>query len=123
MPAKRLKPRHHDPARPVGDSLDPTAAEPPDVDPEPAAFARSMDRIEKWTRVLCVIAGVVLGLLAIASFVGCFGVSVGIGQYGPYAAFVFGFLAAVCLARGLKGEGADLSIIERMPGFRRFRLR
>jgi hypothetical protein len=119
MPAKRLKPRHPDAATPTEDGLGATASEPRDG--EAAEFARSMDRMEKWTRILCVIGGIVFGLLAVASLLGCFGVSMGIGHYGPYSAFIFGFLAAVCLARGLKGEGADLSVIERMPSFRRFR--
>jgi len=88
-----------------------------------ADFAQRMDRIEKWTRVLCVIAGIVFALLAVLSLVGTFLVPMGVGGRGLAGLLIFGLLSAVCLARGLKGEGADLSILDKLPGFRSFRLR
>jgi len=109
MPAKRLKPRQ----------AAPTDGEPHPVDPEAADFARRMDRIEKWTRILCVIGGIVFAILAIASLVSLLGSHTGFGRHSLYAIFVFGLLAAVCLARGLKGEGADLNVLDHVPGFRR----
>jgi len=93
------------------------------VDPDVTEFARRMDHIERWTRILCVVGGLVFALLAglsVWAMVG--GAPVG-GRTGAYGLLLFGLLSLVCFARGLKGEGADLAILDKIPGFRTFRLR
>ena len=91
------------------------------TDAEVAEFAQRMDRLEKTTRVLCTIGGIMFALLALLSLWGLLTVPMVGGRGGVAGIVIFGLLAAVCLARGLKGEGADLGIIDKIPGFRTFR--
>jgi hypothetical protein len=93
------------------------------VEPDVADFARRMDYIEKWTRILCVIGGIIFALLALLSLWSMFGGSYTGARTGLCGLLLFSLLAAVCLARGLKGEGAELGILDKIPGFRTFRLR
>jgi hypothetical protein len=109
--------------RPGGKGPLRSAAGPHKTDPDVADFARRMDYIEKWTRILCVIGGVVFALLALLSLWGMFAGAFMGGRAGLCGLLLFSLLAAVCLARGLKGEGAELGILDKIPGFRTFRLR
>jgi hypothetical protein len=93
---------------------------PHETDPAITEFARRMDHLEKWTRRLCVGAGVLFLLLAALSLWGMVSGPMG-GRTGLYGLLLFGLLAAVCLARGLKGEGAELSLLDKLPSWRSFR--
>jgi len=72
-------------------------------------FGKQMDTVEKWTRAICILGGVFFLFLMIVSF--------SIGLFGLLRAFVCFLFAAVCFARGIKGSGADLDILDKFPFF------
>ncbi|MBM3498407.1 MAG: hypothetical protein FJX74_07015 [Armatimonadetes bacterium] len=96
---------------------------PRETDPDVAEFARQMDHIERWTRILCVAGGCMFALLAGLSLWTLVGGSVDGGRTAMFGLLLFGLLSAVCFARGLKGEGAELGILDKTPGLRTFRMR
>ena len=87
-------------------------------DPSIEEFAERMDRAEKWTRVLCVIGGVVFLLIAVVSFLAVVPFGIG-GRECVLGALIFGVLAFVCLKRGLTGQDADLGFLAAMRFWRR----
>jgi len=91
---------------------------PPSNEPEIADFSRRMDELEKWTRVVCTIAGVAFGLVALMSL----GVTIGgfSVRSGLCGILLFGFLSVVCLLRGLGRKDADADFVSSLPGFRSF---
>jgi len=99
------------------------ASRPHETDPAVAAFARRMDRLERWTRILCVAGGFGFALLAGLSLWALVSPDSRDELTAAGGLALFGLLAAVCFARGLKGEGAELGILEKIPGFRTFRMR
>jgi len=76
-------------------------------DAEAVEFSDRMDRIEMWTRVICILVGILAGIASVPLLV--FGTIRG--------SFLFLVIALVCLARGLYGGDKDLRIMEFLGGW------
>ena len=103
--------------RPHGKKGHKASGKPPSNEPEIADFSRRMDELEQWTRVVCVILGVVFGFLAVLCLAA---LTRGFFRVGLCGTFLFGLLSILCLLRGLGRKDADTDFVSSLPGFRSF---
>ena len=75
-----------------------------------------MNRVEVWVRLVCVVVGVVSGLLGLSVLL------LG-GWHLARGALVLFLVAAVCLARGLYGGDSDLRVVDLLSWVGYFRHR
>jgi hypothetical protein len=85
------------------------------ADPSVQEFAARMDRIERWTRVLCVVGGILLIPLGVLMFLW------GIGLYGALMGAIVVVAGLVCLKRGVSGRDSDLSLLDSLVFWRYWR--
>jgi ribosomal protein L32 len=82
-------------------------------DPRIAEFAQRMEQTEKWTRLICTVAGVVFALVAVMFLLGLGGFPLIGGRLAILGAFVFLVLSVACLQRGLGRRDADVDRLGR----------
>ena len=76
-------------------------------DAEAIEFSDRMDKAEMWTRIICILVGVLSAL----AFVGML-------SWGTVrGSFLFFIIALVCLARGIYAKDKDLHVIEQLGGW------
>ncbi len=77
-------------------------------DPDAAEFGRRMQGMEKWTRVICTVAGVMFGLLAVLLLVSLFKLPLIATRAAVLGAFLLLVLSVACFLRGLGPPDADV---------------
>jgi ribosomal protein L32 len=81
---------------------------PPRHDRDAAEFGRRMEEMEKWTRVICTVAGVISGLLAVLLLVSVFKLPLIATRAAVLGAFLLLVLSVACFLRGLGPPDADV---------------